>query len=53
LNDANYDEEFGYSGSLFAKDPYDKDDEEADAIYHAVDMRQDEKRKDYRSVYKR
>lgn len=48
LNDANYDEEFGYSGSLFAKDPYDKDDEEADAIYHAVDMRQDEKRKDYR-----
>jgi len=33
---------------LFAKDPYDKDDQEADEIYHAVDMRQDERRRDYR-----
>ncbi|KAI1724194.1 tetratricopeptide repeat domain-containing protein [Ditylenchus destructor] len=48
LNDANYDEFEGYGGSLFSKDPYDKDDEEADEIYHAVDMRQDERRKDYR-----
>ncbi|CAJ0932341.1 unnamed protein product, partial [Mesorhabditis belari] len=49
LNDANYDEFEGYSGSLFSRmDPYDKDDEEADEIYHQVDMRQDEKRKDYR-----
>ncbi|KAI3418954.1 hypothetical protein GPALN_008047 [Globodera pallida] len=48
LNDANYDEFEGYGGSLFAKDPYDKDDEEADEIYHAVDMRQDERRREYR-----
>uniref|UniRef100_A0A915CUS0 Pre-mRNA-processing factor 6 n=1 Tax=Ditylenchus dipsaci TaxID=166011 RepID=A0A915CUS0_9BILA len=48
LNDANYDEFEGYGGSLFNKDPYEKDDEEADEIYHAVDMRQDERRKDYR-----
>uniref|UniRef100_A0A915M987 Pre-mRNA-processing factor 6 n=1 Tax=Meloidogyne javanica TaxID=6303 RepID=A0A915M987_MELJA len=48
LNDANYDEFEGYGGSLFAKDPYDKDDQEADEIYHAVDMRQDERRRDYR-----
>jgi len=27
---------------------YDKDDEEADLIYDAVDERQDEKRKDHR-----
>jgi pre-mRNA-processing factor 6 len=48
LNDSNYDEFTGYGGSLFSKDPYDKDDEEADAIYEAVDKRMDEKRKDYR-----
>ncbi|OQR74425.1 pre-mRNA-processing factor 6-like [Tropilaelaps mercedesae] len=50
LNDANYDEFNGYGGSLFSKDPYDKDDEEADAIYEAVDKRMDEKRKDYREA---
>lgn len=48
LNDANFDEEFGYGGSLFKNDPYEKDDEEADAIYEAIDKRQDEKRKDRR-----
>ncbi|KAK2720533.1 hypothetical protein QYM36_004418 [Artemia franciscana] len=48
LNDSNYDEFSGYGGSLFNKDPYDKDDEEADAIYEAIDNRQDEKRKDRR-----
>ncbi|CAB0041928.1 unnamed protein product [Trichogramma brassicae] len=48
LNDSNYDEFSGYGGSLFSKDPYDKDDEEADAIYEAIDKRMDEKRKDYR-----
>ena len=48
LNDCNYDEFSGYGGSLFSKDPYDKDDEEADAIYEAIDRRMDEKRKDYR-----
>uniref|UniRef100_A0A1Y1M7J4 Pre-mRNA-processing factor 6 n=1 Tax=Photinus pyralis TaxID=7054 RepID=A0A1Y1M7J4_PHOPY len=48
LNDSNYDEFSGYGGSLFAKDPYDKDDAEADAIYEAIDKRMDEKRKEYR-----
>ncbi|CAG0880530.1 unnamed protein product [Darwinula stevensoni] len=48
LNDANYDEFTGYGGSLCTKDPYDKDDEEADAIYEAIDKRMDEKRKEYR-----
>lgn len=48
LNDSNYDEFSGYSGSLFSKDPYDKDDEEADAIYESIDKRMDEKRKEYR-----
>lgn len=48
LNDANYDEEFGYGGSLFKNDPYEKDDEEADAIYSAIDRRLDERRKERR-----
>jgi pre-mRNA-processing factor 6 len=48
LNDSNFDEEFGYGGSLFKNDPYEKDDEEADAIYEAIDKRQDEKRKERR-----
>lgn len=48
LNDSNYDEFSGYSGSLFSKDPYDKDDAEADAIYESIDKRMDEKRKEYR-----
>ena len=38
----------GYGGSLCSKDPYDKDDEEADAIYEAIDKRMDEKRKERR-----
>ncbi|XP_014675353.1 PREDICTED: pre-mRNA-processing factor 6-like [Priapulus caudatus] len=48
LNDANYDEFAGYGGSLCNKDPYEKDDEEADAIYEAVDKRMDERRKERR-----
>lgn len=48
LNDSNYDEFSGYGGSLFTKDPYDKDDAEADAIYESIDKRMDEKRKEYR-----
>lgn len=48
MNDSNYDEFSGYGGSLFSKDPYDKDDAEADAIYEAIDKRMDEKRKEYR-----
>jgi len=47
-NDSNYDEFAGYGGSLFNKDPYEKDDEEADAIYNAIDDRMDEKRKQVR-----
>lgn len=38
----------GYGGSLCNKDPYDKDDEEADEIYTSIDDRMDEKRKDRR-----
>lgn len=38
----------GYGGSLCSKDPYDKDDEEADAVYEALDKRMDEKRKERR-----
>ncbi len=26
LNDSNYDEEFGYGGSIFKNDPFEKDD---------------------------
>lgn len=48
LNDNNYDEFEGYSGSLFSKDPYDEEDEEADKIYNMVDDKIDERRKDHR-----
>ncbi|XP_071804559.1 pre-mRNA-processing factor 6-like [Asterias amurensis] len=48
LNDNNYDEFAGYGGSLFNTGPYEKDDEEADAIYEAIDKRMDEKRKERR-----
>ncbi|KAL7670683.1 hypothetical protein ACOME3_005611 [Neoechinorhynchus agilis] len=48
LNDANFDEEFGYGGSLFKNDPYEKDDEEADSVYDGIDRRMDEQRKDRR-----
>lgn len=48
LNDANFDEFSGYGGSLCSKDPYDKDDEEADQIYESVDERMDERRKERR-----
>lgn len=50
LNESNYDEFAGYGGSLFGKDPYEKDDEEADLIYQAVDERMEEKRKQYRET---
>ena len=38
----------GYGGSLFNSGPYEKDDEEADAVYEAIDKRMDEKRKERR-----
>uniref|UniRef100_A0A0K0FKK2 Pre-mRNA-processing factor 6 n=1 Tax=Strongyloides venezuelensis TaxID=75913 RepID=A0A0K0FKK2_STRVS len=47
-NDSNFNNFFGYSGSLVARDPYEKDDEEADLIYQAIDDRLDERRKDHR-----
>ncbi|PIC30868.1 hypothetical protein B9Z55_021964 [Caenorhabditis nigoni] len=48
LNEANYDEFSGYSGSLFSKDPYDQEDEDADRIYNEVDDRLDERHRDRR-----
>lgn len=33
---------------MCSKDPYDKDDEEADEIYYNIDVRMDEKRKEHR-----
>uniref|UniRef100_A0A0N4ZT01 Pre-mRNA-processing factor 6 n=1 Tax=Parastrongyloides trichosuri TaxID=131310 RepID=A0A0N4ZT01_PARTI len=48
INDSNFNDFFGYSGSLVARDPYEKDDEEADLIYQAIDDRLDERRKDHR-----
>ncbi|NWT66508.1 PRP6 factor, partial [Prunella himalayana] len=48
LNDTNYDEFNGYAGSLFSSGPYEKDDEEADAAYAALDKRMDERRKERR-----
>ena len=48
LNDSNYDEFSGYSGSLFSSGAYDEEDKEADVIYDMIDCRQDERRKVYR-----
>ncbi|VDD79393.1 unnamed protein product [Mesocestoides corti] len=48
LNESNYDEFTGYGGSICSKDPYEKDDEEADEIYASIDERMDERRKTYR-----
>mmetsp|Transcript_809 Transcript_809/g.1566 ORF Transcript_809/g.1566 Transcript_809/m.1566 type:complete len:972 (-) Transcript_809:183-3098(-) len=45
LSESNYDEFSGYSENLFAGADYDKDDEEADAVYLAIDTRMDSKRK--------
>ncbi|KAA6378919.1 MAG: putative Pre-mRNA-processing factor 6 [Streblomastix strix] len=46
LNDANYDNEYGYNKSLFGKDtPYDDEDQEADNIYDRIADRMSERRK--------
>ena len=37
-------------GSICAKDPYEEDDQEADAIYEEIDKRMDEKRKERRDI---
>ncbi|KAL7057496.1 hypothetical protein AAHC03_016816 [Spirometra sp. Aus1] len=48
LNESNYDEFSGYGGSICSKDPYEKDDAEADEIYSSIDERMDERRRTYR-----
>lgn len=48
LNDTNYDDFNGYTGSLFSSGPYENDDEEAKAIDAALDKRMDEHRKERR-----
>ena len=45
LGDANYDEFAGYSGSLFQRGTFDKDDDEADLIYDQVEARMESRRK--------
>lgn len=50
LNESNYDEFAGYGGSLFNKDPYEEDDEEADRIYEAIDKHLDERGKALREA---
>jgi len=45
LSETNYDQFSGYSQSLFNDTPYDRDDEEADRIYEAIDTRMDSRRK--------
>jgi len=50
LGDSNYNEFFGYGGSLFADQPYEQDDKEADAIWDAVDDRMDQRRKERRET---
>lgn len=53
LNESNYDEFAGYGGSLFSKDPYEEDDEEADRIYAELDRHLDERGKALREAKKR
>ena len=48
LNESNYSEEYGYSGSLVANDAYDHDDEAADQVWDEIDARMDERRKSRR-----
>lgn len=50
LNESNYDEFAGYGGSLFNKDPYEEDDEEADRIYEEIDKHLDERGKALREA---
>ncbi|KYM79757.1 Pre-mRNA-processing factor 6 [Atta colombica] len=54
FNNSYYDKFSGYGGSFFninililCHDPYDKDYEEVDTIYEAIDKQMDEKRKEY------
>lgn len=49
-SEANFDEFSGYGENLFGGGTYDKDDEEADAVYMAIDQRMDSKRKERREA---
>lgn len=53
LNESNYDEFAGYGGSLFNKDPYEEDDQEADKIYEQIDLHLDERGKALREAKNR
>jgi pre-mRNA-processing factor 6 len=44
-SEANYDEFSGYGGNLFGKDPYEKDDAEADKAWEMVDEKLDQRRR--------
>jgi len=44
-SESQFDEFSGYSENLFAGGSYDRDDEEADEVYAAIDQRMDSKRK--------
>lgn len=50
FGDSNYNEFYGFGGSLFADQPYEQDDKEADAIWDAVDDRMDQRRKERREA---
>lgn len=48
FNDNNYDDFAGYKSSLFSKEPYEQEDEEADLIYSSIDKHMDERGKNNR-----
>uniref|UniRef100_A0A0C3UDZ0 PRP1 splicing factor N-terminal domain-containing protein n=1 Tax=Guillardia theta (strain CCMP2712) TaxID=905079 RepID=A0A0C3UDZ0_GUITC len=50
LGDSNYNEFYGYGGALFSDTPYEQDDQEADAVWDAVDQRMDGRRKERREA---
>ena len=50
LNDSSFNDFYGYEENLFSSGPYEKDDEEADAIYTSIDQRMDSKRKERREI---
>ena len=50
-SDGNFDESEGYKGeNLFASDPYEEDDKEADLIWESIDKRMDSRRKKARDI---
>lgn len=49
-SESQFDEFSGFNENLFGNDSYDKEDEEADEVYAAIDMRMDSKRKERREA---